>query len=331
MIKVILYGRQGCHLCEEARLLLEELQAAVPHYLQVVDIDHDPALLQEYGETIPVVEAGPYKLRAPIGRQDLEITLRAAARREEQLTEIDQAITDGTLKVEIPWRGADRFSYWLARHYLAILNIFVLIYVGAPFLAPVMMQAGATGPAAIVYKVYGAMCHQFAFRSWFLFGEQAAYPRQVADVPDLMSYGQATGLDENDIWTARFYEGDEHIGYKVALCERDVAIYLGIFIFGLLYVVGRKFGLRSIPWYLWFLLAIVPIGLDGVSQLLSQAPFYLIPYRESTPLIRTITGGMFGFFTAWFGYPMVEESMNETVQYMQNRLVRMAANRAQTK
>jgi hypothetical protein len=32
--------------------------------------------------------------------------------------------------------------------------------------------------------------------------------------------------------------------------------------------------------------------------------------RESTPFLRILTGGMFGFFTAWFGYPIVEDSVS---------------------
>jgi hypothetical protein len=37
-----------------------------------------------------------------------------------------------------------------------------------------------------------------------------------------------------------------------------------------------------------------------------------LPYRESTPTLRLLTGSLFGFGTAWFGLPYVEESMRET-------------------
>jgi uncharacterized membrane protein len=60
----------------------------------------------------------------------------------------------------------------------------------------------------------------------------------------------------------------------------------------------------------------VPIALDGLSQLLSQPPLNILPYRESTPMLRTITGFLFGFMTAWFGYPYVEESMSENYKYL---------------
>jgi uncharacterized membrane protein len=118
------------------------------------------------------------------------------------------------------------------------------------------------------------------------------------------------------------------MGYKVALCQRDVAIYAAMLLFGLAFSLLRKWfpHFQPIPWYVWILLGIVPIGLDGGSQLISQ--FFpqvqkFIPYRESTPFLRTVTGALFGLFTAWFGYPYVEESMTETHAYMQRRLERI--------
>jgi uncharacterized membrane protein len=54
-----------------------------------------------------------------------------------------------------------------------------------------------------------------------------------------------------------------------------------------------------------------PIGLDGFSQLFSQAPFNLIPMRESTPFLRTLTGGLFGIMNVWLAYPYLEESFAE--------------------
>jgi hypothetical protein len=59
----------------------------------------------------------------------------------------------------------------------------------------------------------------------------------------------------------------------------------------------------------------------------SQPPINLLAFRESTPILRVITGGLFGFFTAWFGYPMVEETMTETRRIMsvkRQRLMQVA-------
>ncbi len=322
MVKVILYSRKDCEQCDQVLSELSSLSEEIPHQVEVVDVDRDPGIQRAYGDRVPVLTVGPYQLKAPIASSELKITLLAAQRGIEQNQAIDRAIAQGKFPAITTWTGADRFSYFLSRHYLALLNIFVIIYIGLPILAPGLMKVGADAPASIIYRVYSAMCHQLAFRSWFLFGEQAAYPRAAAGVPNLVPFEQATGIDAQDLWSARQFIGTPTLGYKMALCERDIAIYASILAFGLLFALtGRN--IRSIPWYFWILLALVPIGLDGVSQLISQPPFGLIPYRESTPLLRTVTGSLFGFATAWFGYPMVEESMVDSRKYMEAKLARV--------
>jgi uncharacterized membrane protein len=108
------------------------------------------------------------------------------------------------------------------------------------------------------------------------------------------------------------------------LCERDISIWGGIFLFGLVYALsGRR--LPPLPWYLWLAIGILPIGIDGVSQLLSQPPFSFYAFRESTPFLRALTGGLFGVTTAWFGYPMTEQAMADTRRIMASKLLRIKA------
>jgi glutaredoxin len=52
---VTLYSRPGCHLCDEAREVLERVRARAPFTLQEVDIETDDALHARYLERIPVV------------------------------------------------------------------------------------------------------------------------------------------------------------------------------------------------------------------------------------------------------------------------------------
>lgn len=323
MISVTLYTKEDCHLCEETLADLKSLQERVPHVLTVVNIDENKELQRAFALDIPVVEVGPYTLKAPITREDLEITLRAAAERDRDI----QAIHQATLPEIKPITRGDRFTYWFANHYILVLNLIVLIYLGFPFLAPAMMAAGWNKPAGVIYKVYSATCHQFAFRSWFLFGEQPAYPREAANVAGLVPYSVATGLSDEDQFAARAFLGNPTIGYKVALCQRDVAIYGGILIFGVVFSLsGRR--LKSLPWYLWIVVGMLPIAMDGLSQLVSQPPLSaLIPaailsYRESTPILRSLTGFLFGFTTAWFGYPLVEETMKDTRRYLEEKFAR---------
>ncbi len=125
-----------------------------------------------------------------------------------------------------------------------------------------------------------------------------------------------------NLMLARTFVGNDIVGYKVALCQRDMGIYFGIFAFGLLFGLTR-WRLPGLPWYLWLLLGILPIALDGVSQLLSQPPMSFLPFRESTPFLRSLTGFLFGFTTAWFGYPLVEETMSESRQILSRKKERI--------
>jgi uncharacterized membrane protein len=140
-----------------------------------------------------------------------------------------------------------------------------------------------------------------------------------------MSFEQATGLDSSDYLTARGFIGNEALGFKEALCERDIAIYLSILLFGIVYAIaGRK--MPPLPVILWILVGLIPIGVDGLTQFLSQPPFSIFPFRESTPFLRALTGFLFGFSTAWFGYPMVESSMVETRRLLGLKLARVKGN-----
>jgi glutaredoxin len=58
MIAVTLYGKAGCHLCEEARAAVESVRAEYPLEVDEVDVSLDPALHRRYGERIPVLAIG---------------------------------------------------------------------------------------------------------------------------------------------------------------------------------------------------------------------------------------------------------------------------------
>jgi len=52
---VTLYGRPGCHLCDDARAVLERVRATQPFRLEEIDIESSDALMLRYLERIPVV------------------------------------------------------------------------------------------------------------------------------------------------------------------------------------------------------------------------------------------------------------------------------------
>lgn len=54
-LTVVLYSRQGCHLCEDVWAQLETLRGEHGFELMEVDIDRDPELKQQYDHEVPVV------------------------------------------------------------------------------------------------------------------------------------------------------------------------------------------------------------------------------------------------------------------------------------
>jgi glutaredoxin len=50
-LSLVLYGRPGCHLCDEARTVLQR----IGHPFEEVDVEADDALLARYLVRIPVI------------------------------------------------------------------------------------------------------------------------------------------------------------------------------------------------------------------------------------------------------------------------------------
>jgi uncharacterized membrane protein len=188
------------------------------------------------------------------------------------------------------------------------------------------------------------MCHQMASRSFFLFGEQYAYPRNLAgtdlepieaymdDIPVFAEVPKDPAQWPQFVVPAREFVGNEQMGYKMALCERDIAIYGFVLLGSILYgFLRRRFKIRPLPIWVFLIIGLGPIALDGFSQLFSQygvAAGYLsflntlFPLRESTPLVRTLTGALFGFTLVWTAYPHIDKSMRQTEAQLEQKLRR---------
>ncbi|MFO7661159.1 MAG: DUF2085 domain-containing protein [Chloroflexota bacterium] len=235
----------------------------------------------------------------------------------------------------------ERFIYTLARRWLLFLNLAVALYVGLPMLAPMLMQAGLAGPARLIYTVYSPMCHQLASRSFFVFGDQVAYPREIAGsslvpieayMPSLPEFAEASADPtrwSSFLMPARQFVGNQQMGYKMALCQRDITLYLGILIGGLVYgLLSRRMDIRPMPFWLFILIGLMPIALDGFSQLFSQffvgtdidALIRLFPLRESSPFLRSATGLLFGLSIVWLVYPRLDVQFAEMAESQARKL-----------
>ena len=318
MIQVTLFISKQDPRLDEIKARLNQVQNTHPHHLNVIDIDRDQVLRDEFEEKVPVLDIGVYRLIKTYEEDEIQFAFEKADARLREAKSKGNDVLVERITQPMQMTKSDRFSRWFSNHYMVLLNGFVFLYVFLAMLAPSLMKIGWEGPAKVIYRVYSPLCHQLAYRSFFMFGEQAYYPRQLADMPGVVTFGEATGLDENDVNAARAFLGNHTMGFKIALCQRDIAIYGMMLIFGLIFTIsGRK--IKPLPWYLWVLIGLGPIGLDGFSQLLSQTGwgiFAWIPLRESTPFFRVITGASFGLATAWFGYPYLEESVLENRREM---------------
>ncbi len=55
ILDVTFYTKAGCHLCESARDMLDEIATQQDYLLKEIDIRHDLALFEQYRYRIPVI------------------------------------------------------------------------------------------------------------------------------------------------------------------------------------------------------------------------------------------------------------------------------------
>ena len=176
----------------------------------------------------------------------------------------------------------------LAQHWLLMFNTAIAAYALLPVVSPVLMATGHPGLGRLIHTLYGLTCHQLPERSFFLFGPRLAYTLQ-----------QLQRLVGPEVPVR--YLGDAIIGYKVVVCERDIATYLAFLSAGLVFALVRR-RLQPLP-VRGFLLFCLPMAVDGLGQLVGM--------WESTWWSRVATGALFGIACVWLAYPYIESAMRE--------------------
>lgn len=245
-----------------------------------------------------------------------------------------------------------RLALYLSRRWLTAVIVALALYVALAFAAPTLLRLGLTGPGELLYRLYGPFCHQFAFRSFFLYGDQLVYPHDSSgpSAASFAAYAAASpafqeryaywygvindgsapaALTPADLvhlspaleLAAKDFYGTAQMGYKAALCQRDIAIYSAMLLVALVYsvpVVRRR--LRPAPWWLFVFLGLGPVGIDGMSQLIGYYPFEWWPPRETLPIFRVVTGALFGAMFAWAFLPRLDRSFAETTNQLTRQL-----------
>lgn len=53
-MRVTLYTRAGCHLCDDARAVVERVCADLGESFEEIDVDTDPELRERFSDEVPV-------------------------------------------------------------------------------------------------------------------------------------------------------------------------------------------------------------------------------------------------------------------------------------
>jgi uncharacterized membrane protein len=297
--------------------VLTEVNKEIPFKLITLRVDESNKKIKP----VPYIQVGPYKLEEEFRKQQFVVMLNATRDRIDQLTKISEQKHTKPPSMEVKFGFWDRVSLWWSQHYLSFIVGFLVLYVGLPFVAPILMKLNQPIAAKVIYTIYGPLCHQLAFRSYFLFGAQPVYPRILAGLSLPITWDSITGSSVIDFFAAKVFIGDPFLGYKVAICERDIAMYGSFAIFGIIFGINRK-RITSLSFWIWLVAGVLPIAIDGTSQFSGIGLNILtwLPPRESTPLLRTLTGVLFGFLSGWYVLPLLEQSVIGTRNELLTRL-----------
>ena len=188
-MRVTIYTKPGCHLCEDALDLLDKLTPQYGLEVEQANILDDMALYEAMHEQIPVIvaEEGQYgRLVAPITEPELRAYLEVVRRDRRYGRSVLPAYKESAL---------DRTARWIGKHWLKMALVFVSVFVALPWLAPVFARLGWWDVANPIYTAYALTCHQLPERAGTVFGYQVAFCyRNTAIYGGFIVFGALYGL-----------------------------------------------------------------------------------------------------------------------------------------
>lgn len=216
--------------------------------------------------------------------------------------------------------------YHIAVIFLFLLNLTIL-------LPPFLIFAGNEPAAAGLYNLHN-YDHQWIYRSQCVFKDAAGglllddciVQGKEAEARISTLYTSNGDQRYNGVFSnypqsqigynkAEKVERNGMVGYKFANDTRDYAIYLPwlLSMLAFPFVFGK--GKTETPHWKWFALAILPLAIDGSTQLLAgmlgNPAYYWLYYpfglQESTNLMRWITGAIAGVALGAYSVPILNE------------------------
>jgi len=157
---------------------------------------------------------------------------------------------------------------------MILLGVFNLLIIATPY---IHMHNPAGGE--LLHGGFSFTCHQLAARSYCVYPDGS-----IADCPHLYTKDS-------------ILETEEGPAYKFPVCARDLPLYLAAFLGGIAVYFTKWRDSKVVPNPIYFIIALIPIALDGGTQ--------FIGLRESTNLMRAITGGIAGFAFSFYIIPLL--------------------------
>lgn len=174
--------------------------------------------------------------------------------------------------------------------YLAFFLILTSSILAVPFLA-------FDNDMNAAYAAFSVTCHQKLSRSLCIFSDGEGY--WVADCTPQGGNFVTSSADRTAVGV--IYDGFK--GMKMPVCSRDIGLYAAMLIGGLMYPLARKLE-DDVPPSIFLILALVPIGIDGGVQIVSEIGILPFLY-ESTNAVRLITGAVAGLAAAFYAIPIL--------------------------
>ncbi len=283
-MRIMVYTKPGCHLCEDVLLLLDRLTPQYKLEVDEVNILDDMALYEAMSTAIPVVVAGDGRLGrlvAPITEPELRAYMEIARREDRP-----------SASVLPPYKETafDRVASWIGKHWLKLALVALSLFVGLPWMVPIFAKLGMWGIADPIYTGYALTCHQLPERSGNLFGYQVAFCyRNTAIYAGIVLFGSLYGLARDRRITSLQWLN------RPLPCWLFVPLLLPLAVDGLTHMLG----LRD---------TMLDMGTDAVFGMFSIG---------SQPLslnwwLRIITGLLAALGAVWFAFPRMDRSMQES-------------------
>ena len=237
------------------------------------------------------------------------------------------------------------FIQWLARHWFEAFLVVYGLWVFLPFLAPVFMQIGWTGPGKVIYFIYSFFCHQLPERSFFLFGERTMYS---------LNEIQAVWQDTTNPLILRKFIGNETMGWKVAWSDRMIWFYTSVWLFAVIWFPLRR-KIKPLGWW-EFILLLLPLAIDGSTHAISDLAGIGQGFRDTNQwlialtnntlpttfyagdglgsfnfIMRLITGLLAGLAISWLVFPYIFQTQlrnQELDQFNYEKVIEQIKNKS---